>query len=37
MDSLDGFIATFSGLRFWPLAPNPEKIVVADIAHALAH
>ena len=37
MDSLDGFIGTFSGLRFWPLDPNPEKILIADIAHALAH
>jgi hypothetical protein len=37
MDSLDGFIGTFSDLRFWPLDPNPEKILIADIAHALAH
>jgi hypothetical protein len=37
MDSLDGFIGTFSGLRFWPFDPNPEKILVEDIAHALAH
>src|ERR1039457_6405429 len=33
----DGFIGTFSGLRFWPLAPNPDDILIADIAHALAH
>jgi hypothetical protein len=37
MDGLDGFIGTFSGLRFWPLDLNPEKILVEDIAHALAH
>jgi hypothetical protein len=37
MDSLDGFIGTFSGLRFWPLDPNPEKILIEDVAHALAH
>src|ERR1017187_3689810 len=37
MDGLDGFIGTFSGLRFWPLDPNPEQILIADIAHALAH
>jgi hypothetical protein len=37
MDSLHGFIGTFSGLRFWPLDPKPEKILIADIAHALAH
>ena len=37
MDSFDGFIGTFSGLRFWPLDPNPEKILIDDIAHALAH
>ena len=24
-------------MRFWPLDPNPEKILIADIAHALAH
>jgi hypothetical protein len=37
MDSLDGFIGTFSGLRFWPLDPNPTKILIEDVAHALAH
>ena len=37
MDSCDGFIGTFSGLRFWPLLPNPADILIADIAHALAH
>ena len=37
MDSFDGFIGTFSGLRFWPLLPNPDDILIADIAHALAH
>src|ERR1017187_3148745 len=37
MDSRDGFISLFSGMRFWPLDPNPEKILIADIAHALAH
>ena len=37
VDRLDGFIGTFSGLRFWPLDPNPEKILIEDIAHALAH
>ena len=37
MDRLDGFIGTFSGLRFWPLDPDPAKILIEDIAHALAH
>jgi hypothetical protein len=37
VDSLDGFIGTFSGIRFWPLLPNPGDILVEDIAHALAH
>jgi hypothetical protein len=37
VDRLDGFIGTFSGLRFWPLDPNPAKILIDDIAHALAH
>jgi hypothetical protein len=33
----DGSITTFSGIRFWPLLPNPDDILIADIAHALAH
>lgn len=37
MESLDGYIGTFSGLRFWPLLPNPDAILLADIAHALVH
>ena len=37
MDGLDGFIGTFSGLRFWPLDPDPAKILIDDVAHALAH
>ena len=36
MDS-DGSITTFSGIRFWPLLPNPADIRIEDIAHALAH
>jgi hypothetical protein len=32
-----GSITTFSGVRFWPLHPNPDDILIADIAHALAH
>ena len=28
MDSCDGFIGTFSGVRFWPLLPNPDDIVI---------
>ncbi|MGD0775965.1 MAG: phosphohydrolase [Candidatus Solibacter sp.] len=30
-------MAPSPALRFWPLDPNPEKILVEDIAHALAH
>jgi hypothetical protein len=37
MNSLDGYIGTFSGIHFWPLLPNPDDIVIEDIAHALAH
>ena len=33
----DGSITTFSSVRFWPLLPNPDDILIADIAHALAH
>jgi hypothetical protein len=31
-----GFISTFSGMRFWPLEPDPEKVCIEDIAHALS-
>ena len=37
MDSRDGSITTFSGVRFWPLLPNPDDILIADIAHALSN
>ena len=33
----DGSITTFSGVRFWPLLPNPDDILIADIAHALSN
>ena len=36
MDS-DGSITTFSGVRFWPLLPNPADIRIEDIAHALSN
>src|SRR5664280_563271 len=31
----DGSITTFSGIRFWPMLPNPADIRIEDIAHAL--
>ena len=31
-----GFISTFSGMRFWPLEPDPDKVCIEDIAHALS-
>ena len=37
VDQPDSFIGTFSGLRFWPLDPDPAKILIEDIAHALGH
>ena len=37
MDRLDGFIGTFSGMRFWPLEPDPDKVCIEDIAHALSY
>jgi hypothetical protein len=36
MNSLGGFIGTFSGMRFWPLKPDPNKVCIEDIAHALS-
>ena len=32
----DGWIQTFSGIRFWPLDPDPDDIRIEDIAHSLA-
>src|ERR1035441_1601867 len=32
-----GSITTFSGVRFWPLIPNPADIRIEDIAHALSN
>lgn len=31
------FIETYSGIAFHPLAPNPESIRIADIAHAISN
>ena len=30
------WIQTFKGRAFWPLNPNPEDILIEDIAHALS-
>ena len=30
-------ITTFSGIRFWPLHPNPADIRIEDISHALSN
>jgi uncharacterized protein len=30
------WIQTYTGRQFWPLEPDPEEIVVEDIAHALS-
>ena len=32
----DGSITTYSGVRFWPLLPNPDDILIEDIAHSLS-
>jgi hypothetical protein len=31
-----GYIQTFSGKPFWPLAPDPDDVRIEDIAHALS-
>jgi hypothetical protein len=33
----NGSITTYSGVRFWPLLPNPADIRIEDIAHALSN
>lgn len=33
----NNFIRTYTGKRFWPLAPKAEDICIEDIAHALSH
>jgi len=30
------FIVTYTGIRFWPLDPRPEEILIEDIAHSLS-
>jgi len=35
-DPSEPWIQTYTGLRFTPLNPNPDTIVIQDIAHALA-
>ena len=32
----NGWITTYSGVRFWPLDPNPADIHIEDIAHHLS-
>lgn len=32
----DAWIMTYTGRRFWPLAPRAEDVDIRDIAHALA-
>lgn len=31
------WIQTFTGRRFWPLAPRPQDVAIHDIGHALAN
>src|ERR1700744_4853571 len=33
---MNGWIQTFTGKKFSPLAPRPEDVDIRDIAHALA-
>jgi hypothetical protein len=30
------WLLTYSGVRFWPLDPRPEEILIRDIAHSLS-
>lgn len=30
------YIKTYTGKRFWPMKPEPEKLCIEDIAHALS-
>jgi hypothetical protein len=32
----NGWIATFTGRKFWPCDPQPEDICIEDVAHALS-
>lgn len=37
MSDRKGFwFITYSGVKFWPLDPRPEEILIEDIAHALS-
>ena len=32
----DGFMTTYTGIKFSPLKPTPEMVNIYDIAHALS-
>lgn len=34
--TIEPWILTHSGRKFWPLDPNPDDVCIEDIAHALA-
>lgn len=36
MTAPDAWIQTYTGKRFWPLAPRAEDVDIRDIAHALS-
>lgn len=35
-DRKGGWTNTFTGIRFWPIDPRPEEVVIEDIAHGLS-
>jgi ribA/ribD-fused uncharacterized protein len=35
--ALHGYMTTYSGIKFYPMHPNPEDVSIYDIAHALSH
>lgn len=36
LPKIEGYIRTYSGVKFWPLDPKPSDIKAIDIAHALS-
>lgn len=36
MNRKGDFIRTYTGLKFWPIDPRPEDVIIKDIAHSLS-
>lgn len=37
MNKKGDWMQTYGGMKFWPLDPDPDRIIIEDIAHALSN